>query len=195
MSSFKTLTAGPREKLKTGASRAVRNQGNVPAIIYGGKQGQQPQAIQVDSKSLNKECESAKFFTTVFELELEGKKHKVLGQAIQFDPVTDLPIHVDFKRIEEGTPVKVLVPINIINHENSPVIKRGGKLNTVKYKLQVECQYDNIPECFEIDLSKHEKSVSITAQDLLQGTTGVKVAKSSEAEAVIATITAKSEAA
>ena len=148
MTQVTTLAA--EERANKGTARVLRRQGRVPAVIYGDKQP--PVTIDLDSKHLVRHLETAGFFTHLFDLDIGGKKHRVLPRDVQFDPVTDRPLHVDFLRVSASTRVRVDVPVVFINAEKSPGIKRGGTLNVVHHAIEVLCAPDAIPEKFEISL-------------------------------------------
>lgn len=150
MTQVTTLAAGMRDKVGKGTVRAYRRQGQIPAVIYGDKQP--PLPIVIDDKLLNRQMEVSGFFTRLMDLDIGGKKHRVLPRDIQFDPVTDRALHVDFLRVSASTKVRVGVPVAFLNPEKSPGIKRGGTLNVVHHEIEVLCSPDKIPSRFEISL-------------------------------------------
>jgi large subunit ribosomal protein L25 len=131
----------------------------VPAVIYG--DGKPPETIALDYNELWKQVLKGHFTSTVFELEVEGKKHRVIPRDLQVDPVKDQPIHVDFLRIGKDGLIRVQVPVRFINDTLSPGLKRGGVLNIVRHDIEVTCPYDKIPSFFEIDLTGLEIGRSI----------------------------------
>lgn len=145
------LTAVVRDRAGKGAARAVRREGLVPGVIYGGKQ--EPLLISMAYKELMKEVETGRFLSTVYTLDVDGKKVPVLPRDVQFEPVRDFLIHVDFLRIVKDTRLAVAVPVVFINEELSPGIKRGGVLNTVRHEVELECPADAIPDEITIDLT------------------------------------------
>ncbi|MFY9287368.1 MAG: 50S ribosomal protein L25/general stress protein Ctc, partial [Alphaproteobacteria bacterium] len=145
-----TLAAFARENKAKGAARAERRAGKVPAVIYGDKQA--PITVSLEYNVLTRQLERAGFFTHLFDLEVGGKKHRVLPRDVQYDPVSDKPLHVDFLRVSANTTVRVNVPVAFINSEKSPGIKRGGTLNIVHHEIEVTCSPDKIPEKFEVSL-------------------------------------------
>jgi len=150
MTNVTTLAAKSRESVGKGTARALRRQEEVPAVIYGDKTP--PVTISITYKELLNYVNKAAFHTTLFDIELNGKKHRVLPRDVQFHPVTDRPLHVDFLRVSANTKVRVYVPVVFSNMDKCPGIKRGGTLNIVHHEIEVQCSPSNIPEKFEIDL-------------------------------------------
>lgn len=151
MSTTITLTASSRTLSGTGGARAVRSSGMVPGIIYGNKKD--PEMISIDPKALMTECLQPGFFSRLYSVAIDGKEQEVLAKAVQFHPVTDRPIHVDFMRISKGAKVHVFVPITFINEDKAPGIKRGGVLNIVHHNLELICPAQAIPAKLTIDLT------------------------------------------
>jgi large subunit ribosomal protein L25 len=145
-----TLAAELREGKGKGPSHAIRRAGKIPAVIYGDKQ--QPLLITMELNLVTRHAHKTGFFTHLFDVEVSGKKHRVLPRDAQFDPVSDRPIHVDFLRVSAKTKVRVDVPVAFINADKSPGIKRGGTLNIVHHEINVLCSPDHIPEKFEVSL-------------------------------------------
>ncbi len=145
-----TLAAELREGKGKGPSHAIRRQNRVPAVVYGDKKP--PMMISMELNLLTRYVHSAGFFTHLFDLEVGGKKHRVLPRDAQFDPVSDKPIHVDFLRVSSSTMVRVEVPVAFLNADKAPGIKRGGTLNIVRHEIEVQCSPDHIPEKFEVSL-------------------------------------------
>ena len=133
MAAIKQLAAAARSGTGKGAARSVRREGRVPGVIYGG--GEQPTPISVDHNELNKLIYAGHFLTTIFELDFEGKKQRVLPRDYQLDVVRDRPVHVDFLRLKAGSKVRIAVPIHVVNREASPGIKKGGAVNIVVHAL------------------------------------------------------------
>lgn len=146
-----TLSAQPRDRVGKGAARAVRRAGLVPAVVYGGKET--PLPVAIEPLALRRHLETGTFFTTMIELDLAGKPHKVLARDVQFHPVTDRPEHVDFLRVSADTLITVDVPVIFDNEETCPGIKRGGVLNIVRHAIELECRADAIPHALHADLS------------------------------------------
>jgi large subunit ribosomal protein L25 len=148
MAQVTTLAA--EERANKGTARALRRTGQVPGVIYGDKQA--PLSIVLEGNVLSRQLERKGFFTHLFDLEVAGKKHRVLPRDVQYDPVSDKPLHVDFLRVSSSTMVRVGVPVAFLNAEKSPGLKRGGTLNVVHHEIEVLCSPDQIPEKFEISL-------------------------------------------
>ena len=148
MAQVTTLAA--EDRANKGTARAIRREGRVPGVIYGDKQA--PVTVSVEEKLLARQLERAGFFTHLYDLEIGGKKYRVLPRDVQYDPVSDRPVHVDFLRVSANTKVRVAVPVSFINSDKSPGIKRGGTLNVVHHEIEVMCSPDHIPEKFEVSL-------------------------------------------
>jgi large subunit ribosomal protein L25 len=163
------LKATARPRAGKGAARQARREGKVPAVIYG--DGKAPETIALDYNDLWKQVLKGHFTSTVFEVEVDGKKHLVIPRDLQVDPVKDLPIHVDFLRIGKEGRIRVEVPVRFINETLSPGLKRGGVLNIVRHDIEVTCPYDKIPAYFEIDLTGLEigRSIHISSVTLPEG--------------------------
>ncbi len=146
-----TLAAELRTGTGKGAARAARRAGRVPGIIYGTKA--EPVLISVEPRALMDRLDKPGFYTHIFEIEIGGKKHRTLAREVQFDPVSDRPIHVDFMRFGPDTRVSVGVPVKFRNHAESPGLKRGGVLNVVRHTIEMRCRPDGIPEFIMCDLS------------------------------------------
>lgn len=151
MSDQLTLSAETRDRAGKGASRALRREGRVPAVIYGDKK--EPVSVHVEERALVKLLMTGHFMNSVVELELDGKKHTTLPKDVAFHPVTDRPMHVDFFRIAKGATVHVAVPVHFINEEKSPGLKRGGVLNIVRHELELVCDATQIPDQVDIDVT------------------------------------------
>jgi large subunit ribosomal protein L25 len=189
MSEMLTLSAETRERAGKGASRAVRREGRVPAVIYGAKQ--EPLSIHVEAKALVKMLSTGHFMNSVVMIEAgKGAAIRTLPKDVQFHPVTDRPLHVDFLRISEHTKVHVNVPVHFSDEELSPGIKRGGVLNIVRHELELVCDAAEIPEQIEISLQGFEvgDSIHISAVTLPKGS----VSAIDDRDYTIATIVAPS---
>src|SRR5215213_845346 len=169
MSDQLTLPAEARDRAGKGASRALRRDGRVPAVVYGEKK--EPLAIHVEEKLLSKMLSTGHFMNSVIMIDYQGKPHRTLPKAVDFHPVTSRPIHVDFLRIGEHTKVTVAVPLRFDNEEASPGLKRGGVLNTVVHELEIVCDAASIPNEIHIDLAGLEigDSIHISAVRLPEG--------------------------
>jgi large subunit ribosomal protein L25 len=150
MSEVLDLSAEARDRAGKGASRAMRREGRVPAVIYGNKQD--PAAIHLEEKALMKLLHTGHFFNSVVMLDLDGKKIRALPKDVQFHPVTDRPLHADFLRIGEHSTVTVNVPVHFVDEELSPGIKRGGVLNVVVHDLGLVCDAAEIPDDIKVSL-------------------------------------------
>ena len=160
------LKATARPRAGKGAARQARREGRVPGVIYG--DGKPPETIALDYNDLWKQVIKGHFTSTVFELDVEGEKNRVIPRDLQVDPVKDQPIHVDFMRIGKDGRIRVEVPVRFINDALSPGLKRGGVLNIVRHDVEVICPYDHIPPFFEVDLTGLEigRSIHISAVQL-----------------------------
>ena len=171
MSEQLTLTAEARDRAGKGASRLLRREGRVPAVVYGQKQ--EPLSIHLDEKSLMKMLSTGHFMNSVIMVDVGGKANRTLPKAVDFHPVSSRPIHVDFLRISEHTKVTVAVPVRFDNEEASPGLKRGGVLNVVQHELELTCDAASIPEEIHIDLTGLEigDSIHISNVNLPDGVT------------------------
>ena len=145
-----SLDANIRENSTRGQLNAIRNNGNVPAIIYGGKD--QNQKISISKKLLKVLIEKENFLSNIITLNVDGKPQNVLPREIKYHILSDEPTHVDFLRVLPGVKIKIEVPVNFINDEKSPGLKRGGVLNIVRRKVELKCPSEKIPENLTIDL-------------------------------------------
>lgn len=133
------------------ANRALRQQKQIPGIIYGGDKA--PEAIALEYKNIWQHYQTGHFLATVYVLNVNGKKQRVIPRDVQVDPVRDHPIHVDFLRVTKASRVTVEVPVNFINEGASPGLKRGGVLNVVRHEIELTCSADHIPESITVDLT------------------------------------------
>ena len=171
MSEQLTLPAEARDRAGKGASRALRREGRVPAVVYGEKK--EPLSIHVEEKLLSRMLHTGHFMNSVVMIDYQGKPHRTLPKAIDFHPVTSRPIHVDFLRIGEHTKVHVAVPVRFDNEEASPGLKRGGVLNVVSHELELVCDAASIPAEIHIALDGLDigDSVHISNVKLPEGVT------------------------
>ena len=169
MAEATNIAVQPREQAGKGAARALRRGGRVPGIIYGTKI--EPVLISVDPADLVVEMKQPGFFARVFEVEVETETHRVLARDVQFDPVSDRPIHVDFMRFSADTKLNIDVEVVFVNEELSPGIKRGGVLNVVRHTIEMICSADNIPRFITVDLSGLDigDGVHISQVDIPEG--------------------------
>lgn len=168
MSEAYVLTAEARERVGKGSARAIRRNGKVPAVIYG--DNKPPLSITLPYKEVSMKIHGGGFMTTVAEIEIEGKKHRVLPKAYDLDPVRDFVMHVDFLRVSSKTEVTVNIPVHFVNEDDCPGITKGGVLNIVRHDVEVTCPAGDIPEYFTGDLAGLElgdaiKISSITLPD------------------------------
>jgi len=159
MSDVLTLSAEARERAGKGASRQHRREGRVPAVIYGNKED--PLAIHIEERALVKILNTGHFMNSVVMIDVGGKKTRTLPKDVQFHPVTDRPLHVDFLRISEHAKVTVAVPVVFTDEEQAPGIKRGGVLNIVRHELELVCDAAEIPSEIAISLKGLEVGDSI----------------------------------
>ena len=163
------LKAWMRARTGKGGARASRREGRIPGIVYGDKTD--PQTVAVDYRAIVNQLHTGHFQSTIFMLDLEGTKTRVIPRDVQLDPIRDFPIHVDFMRVGEHSLVTVEVPVRFLNEAASPGIKRGGILNVVRHEIEVRCPVDAIPEHFDVDLTGLEigDAVHISALKLPEG--------------------------
>lgn len=163
------IRANSREQSGRGAARALRRDGRVPAIVYGGDQD--PQNVDVDARDLAREVKKGGFENRLVDLEVGGAKIRVLPRDVQVHPITDAPMHVDFMRLAAGAEVKVNIRTVFINEELSPGIKRGGLVNIVRHTIEMMCRVDAIPEAIICDLAGLDigDSVHVGSIDLPEG--------------------------
>ncbi|QUM70821.1 50S ribosomal protein L25/general stress protein Ctc [Sphingopyxis granuli] len=159
MSDQLTLTAETRERAGKGASRELRRNGRVPAVVYGGNED--PLMIHVEEKLLMKQLMTGVFLNSVVMIEVGGKTIRTLPKNVAFHPVKDRPIHADFLRVSKDTKVQVGVPVLFANEEKSPGLKRGGVLNVVRHELELICEADKIPDDITIDVTGFDVGESI----------------------------------
>ncbi|WP_200306964.1 50S ribosomal protein L25/general stress protein Ctc, partial [Paracraurococcus ruber] len=147
------IEAEARERAGKGAARATRRGGMVPAVIYGAKQ--EATLIALDPRDVMKELQKGGWQGHLYEVALkDGSTVRTLMRDVQFHPVTDRPLHVDFQRVAPGTRIRVRVPVHFQNEDTCPGIKAGGVLNVVRRELEVLADPDAVPEAFEIDLGE-----------------------------------------
>src|SRR6202162_93927 len=144
MATVKEIKATARPRAGKGAARAIRREGRVPGVIYGDHQP--PLNISLDYSALRQKIYAGRFLTTIYDLDLDGTRHRVIPRDYQLDPVRDFPVHVDFLRLGEGARIRVRIPVHIQNADQSPGVKRGGTVNIVEHTVEVYCSADAIPE-------------------------------------------------
>ena len=151
MSQIQELAAESRSGTGKGPAFQTRQKGLIPAVIYGG--GDAPENVALDRHLLERHALTGTFLTTLFVLDVSGKKTRVIPREMQLDPVSDRPVHVDFMRLPEGAVVRLAIPVRFKGQESSPGIKRGGVLNIVRHEIELLCPADKIPAFIEADLS------------------------------------------
>jgi large subunit ribosomal protein L25 len=159
MSDTLNLPAERRERAGKGASRALRREGRIPAVIYGGKE--EATTIHVEEKELVRQLMTGHFMNSIVNIELGGETIRTLPKDVALHPVTDRPTHADFFRLSRDSQVEVSVPVIFINEEKSPGLKRGGVLNVVRHELELVCAADKMPGEIEIDVTGKEVGDSI----------------------------------
>jgi large subunit ribosomal protein L25 len=188
MSEQLTLPAETRDRVGKGASRALRRDGRVPAVVYGEKQ--EPLSIHVEEKLLNKMLSTGHFMNSVIMIDAGGSAIRTLPKAVDFHPVSSRPTHVDFLRIAEHAQVHVNVPLRFVNEDDSPGLKRGGVLNAVAHELELVCDASEIPDEITVDLAGLDIGDTIHLSDV-RLPEGAKSAKD-DPELTVATIVAPS---
>ena len=146
-----SLDAITRDNKTKGQLNAIRDGGSIPAIIYGGKE--KNEKISISKKLLKLTLEKQNFLSNIITLSLNGKNQNVLPREVVYDVISDDPVHVDFLRVVPGVKIRIEVPVEFINHEKSPGLKRGGVLNIVRRKVELKCPSEKIPEKLTIDLN------------------------------------------
>ena len=153
------LKATKRDNSTSGSNNKLRAEGFIPAILYGGKDPNQN--ISVSKKDISNIINSDTFLSKVLELDIEGKKEKVIPRDVDFHVVSEEPIHIDFMRIVSGKKIILEIPVKFINHPDSPGLKRGGVLNIVRRKVELKCPAENIPDEIIVDLAGTDIGTSI----------------------------------
>ena len=181
-----SLEANTRNTKSKGDIRSLRLKGNVPGIIYGGSN--QNEKISVSKKTLKFLIDKENFLSNIITLNLDGKPQNVLPREITYNVISDEPTHIDFLRVVPGVKIRIEVPVQFINHETSPGLKRGGVLNIVRRKIELRCPSEKIPESITIDLDGIEigESFKISSIKLEDGVTPTIIGR----DFVIATLAA-----
>jgi large subunit ribosomal protein L25 len=171
MAELAELKATAREGTGKLANRALRAQKMVPGVVYGGGKG--PSTVALEYRNVWQHYQTGSFLSTVYMLDVDGKKERVIPREVQVDPVRDFPIHVDFMRVSRTSRIDVEVPVQFINEEASPGLKRGGVLNIVRHTVEFSCPADAIPEKITVDLTGLDigDSVHISAVPVPAGIT------------------------
>ncbi len=164
-----SLNAEPRPSAGKGAARATRRSGRVPGIVYGARR--EPVLISLEPRALARIVARPGFFATLVDVSVDGTTHRTLPRDVQYHPISDAALHVDFMRVGAGAQVTVTVPVAFINHERSIGLRRGGILNVVRHGIEMICSVDNIPERVVVDLDGLEigDSVHIGAVEMPEG--------------------------
>lgn len=163
------LDLNVRENTGTGNARAARREGLVPGVIYGGDEA--PVAFSVKYNEVLKAINSGQFLSNMIEVTTDGKSQKVLTKDVQFHPVTDMPVHLDFYRVTAKSIIEVEVSVTFVGEDEAPGLKEGGTLNVVRYSIEVKCPAGDIPDSIEVDVSKMEigDSIHISEVNLPKG--------------------------
>ncbi|MGC6453785.1 MAG: 50S ribosomal protein L25/general stress protein Ctc, partial [Candidatus Puniceispirillaceae bacterium] len=166
-----TISASERERVGKGSARAARRAGLVPAVIYGNKKD--PVGITMEAREITKIVHQPGIFGRLLEIDVAGSKSTVLTRDIQFHPVNDAIMHMDFLRVSQSATVAVAVPVEFINEDSCPGIKIGGVLNVVRYEVELNCPATAIPEKITVDLDgvKIGDTIHISAIQLPEGVT------------------------
>ncbi|WP_299192516.1 50S ribosomal protein L25/general stress protein Ctc [uncultured Erythrobacter sp.] len=188
MSDALTLPAEARERAGKGASRALRREGRIPAVIYGGKE--EPVTIHVEEKELVRQLMTGHFMNSIVKIDLGGETIRTLPKDVALHPVTDRPTHADFFRLARDSKIEVSIPVVFTNEEASPGLKKGGVLNVVRHDLELVCEADKIPSEIEIDVTGKEvgDSIHISEVNLPEGS----VSAITDRDFTIATLVAPS---
>lgn len=165
MSEQSDIAASKRDRAGKGAARAVRREGLVPAVVYG--ESKEPTMISLDPRIIMKGLHQGYFYNTVFSINIEdGGKEQALARDVQFHPVSDEPLHVDFLRVGKRTRISVQVPIIFLNDEDAPGITEGGNLSVVRHEVEVTCRADIIPEQIDVDLTGMQIGDAVRISDI-----------------------------
>jgi large subunit ribosomal protein L25 len=164
MSAVKQIRAVARDRAGKGAARAVRRQGQVPAVIYGG--GQPAEPIALDFHEAKRLIFAGHFLTTIFEIDVDGRRTRAIPRDYQLDPVRDFPLHVDFLRLAEGQTIKVVVPVHVVGQDRSPGLKRGGTLQVVEHTVELLVPTDAIPDYIEASVADLDIGSSVHLADV-----------------------------
>ncbi len=180
------LKATKRESLSSGSNNKLRSEGYIPAILYGGKD--QNKNISISKKDISNLINSETFLSKVLEIEIDGKKEKVIPRDVSYHVVSEEPIHIDFMRIITGKKIILEIPVKFINHPESPGLKRGGVLNIVRRKVELKCPAENIPDEIVVDLTGTDigTSIKISAVKLPENVTPTIIGR----DFVVATVAA-----
>ena len=158
------LNVDVREGVGTGGARAVRRTGAVPGILYGGDKA--PVAISVNEKDFRKNLYTGKLLGHLVTLKYGKETQPVIAKAVQFDPVTDRPLHFDLMRVDADQTIKIEVPVHFINQDQCAAFRQGGSLEIVRHTVEIEVRADHIPEDLIVDLAGHKLGDTIRISDI-----------------------------
>jgi len=164
MSDIISFTAEKRERAGKGVARALRREGLVPAVIYG--DNKEPEGISLSRKDFTKLYNTGRLMSTLLDIEVDGKKTRVLTRDLQLHPVRDDIMHADFLRLSKGTKIAVEVQVVFLNEDTCPGLKTGGVLNVVRYTVELNCPADSIPDSIEVDLASVNMGDSVHISDI-----------------------------
>ena len=195
MSDALTLPAELRERAGKGASRELRRNGRVPAVIYGGKE--EPTAVHIEERALVRQLGSGHFMNSIVMVEVNGKPVRTIPKDVALHPVTDRPTHVDFLRLAKDAKIHVNVPVVFSNEEASPGLKKGGVLNVVRHELELVCESDKIPDEIVLDVTGLDigDSIHISHVTLPEGSVSAITDRDFTIATIVAPSGVKSEAA
>lgn len=187
MTAHVKISANLREKSGKGIAREARRQGRIPAVIYGGKE--KPVMITLEARTFIPLTEKAGFFNHLVDIDAGGKNIRALPRDVQYDPVSDFPVHVDFLRVSANARVRVYIPVVFIAQDKSPGLKRGGALNVAQHQIQLNCSAERIPEKIEVSVDGLNIGDTIHIEDI-KLPDDVKPVLSGRADTTIASIAA-----
>ena len=164
MAEVETVSASPREAAGKGSARQARRDGQVPAVIYGNKE--EPITLMLEQRVLVRELSNPQFFIQLVDIEIDGRKHRVLPRDVQFHPVSDAPMHVDFLRFDPKRKISANVPVAFEGESDSPGLRQGGVLNVVRYEVEVLCTADSIPPELVLQLAGLEIGDTVHASSV-----------------------------
>ena len=150
MADIQSIAAQKRDRAGKGNARSLRGEGRVPAVIYGEKKG--PESISIAINDITRLYNTGRILSTLLDVDIDGKKHRVIARDVQLHPVRETILHADFLRLGKGAKIAVEVPVKFLNEETCPGLKSGGVLNVVRYTVELNCPAENIPEYIELDL-------------------------------------------
>ena len=150
MADIQSIAAQKRDRAGKGNARSLRGEGRVPAVIYGEKKD--PESISIAINDITRLYNTGRILSTLLDVDIDGKKHRVIARDVQLHPVRETILHADFLRLGKGAKIAVEVPVKFLNEETCPGLKSGGVLNVVRYTVELNCPADNIPEYIDLDL-------------------------------------------